>query len=46
MPLRLALAALMTAAGLAAAQAQTYPTVPIRIISGFPAGTPQTSRPA
>ena len=39
MPSRLALAALMTAAGLAAAQAQTYPTAPIRIISGFPAGT-------
>ncbi len=39
MPLRLALAALMTAAGLAAVQAQTYPAAPIRIISGFPAGT-------
>ena len=39
MPSRLALAALMTAAGLAAVQAQTYPAAPIRIISGFPAGT-------
>jgi tripartite-type tricarboxylate transporter receptor subunit TctC len=38
MSLRLALAALLTAIALPA-QAQNYPTQPIRIISGFPAGT-------
>ncbi len=39
MKLRLALAALLAAALTPPAAAQTYPSQPIRIISGFPAGT-------
>jgi tripartite-type tricarboxylate transporter receptor subunit TctC len=39
MTMKLALAALLAAALAAPAQAQTYPSQPIRIISGFPAGT-------